>query len=430
MASLEDTLGAIGYAKVICVLAPGASLMPPAGYGAGPLETSLDESFVIPNEALAESLDGAARRAMPPMQGGRRGRLKPADWMSKVKVFPHLNLAIGYADRKSVEALRSDARIERVVEAPELSLIRPTSVVVAAPAPGPTWGISRLNVPALWAAGVTGEGVVVGHVDTGIDATHASLGGALHGFVEYDLVGRAVPDAAARDSGEHGTHTAGIVAGRAAGSARFGVAPGCHLASALAIEGGQVIDRILGGLDWIVGEGARILSMSLGLRGYTPAFQAIIDALLKANVLPIVAVGNEFANTSRSPGNYPNVISVGACGPDDTVPDFSSSQSFARADDPIVPDLVAPGVSIVSCMPQNGFAEMDGSSMATPHVAGLAALLLGALPTATASDLQAAIFASCRRPATMPPERGNRGIPDAVAAYAELVGAPVPAAVA
>ena len=428
MTALDDTLDAVGYAKVICVLAPGAY---PAVRPASPARSRktgqyLNDSFLVPNEALAASLDVAARAATP----ARRGRRKPADWMSKVRVFPHLNLAIGYADRQSVDSLRGDARIERVVEAPELSLIRPTSVVEAVPAPGPTWGISRLNVPALWAAGVTGDGVVVGHLDTGVDDSHPTLAGALHGFAEYDLAGRPVPNAKARDGGQHGTHTAGIVAGRAAGPSRFGVAPGCQLASALVIEGGQVIDRILGGLDWIVGEGARILSMSLGLRGYTPAFEAVIDALLKANVLPVVAVGNEFANTSRSPGNYAGVLSVGACARDDSVPDFSSSQSFPRAEDPIVPDLVAPGVGILSCVPGNGFAEMDGSSMAAPHVAGLAALLLQALPTATASDLQAAIFASCRRPAKMPDVRGNRGIPDAAAAYSELVGAPVPAAVA
>ena len=112
----------------------------------------------------------------------------------------------------------------------------------------------------------------------------------------------------------------------------------------MVIEGGQVIDRILSGMDWMIGEGVRIMSMSLGLRGYSPAFQAVIDALRAANVLPVIAVGNEGPNTSRSPGNYANVLSVGAVGANDEVPDFSSSQQFVSSDSPLCPNIVAPGV--------------------------------------------------------------------------------------
>ena len=116
------------------------------------------------------------------------------------------------------------------------------------------------------------------------------------------------------DSDEHGTHTAGTIVGRAGLKGAFGVAPEAQLASAMVIEGGQVIDRILAGMDWLIGEGVHIMSMSLGLRGFTPAFQAVIDALRAANVLPVIAVGNEGPNTSRSPGNYANVLSVGRDG--------------------------------------------------------------------------------------------------------------------
>src|SRR5262249_13810063 len=74
------------------------------------------------------------------------------------------------------------------------------------------------------------------------------------------------------------------------------------------------------------------------------------------------------------------------------------------------------------CVPNRGFAEMDGTSMATPHVAGLAALLASAKPAASAADLEAAILASCTRPGTMPQARANRGVPDATAALAHLTG--------
>jgi subtilisin family serine protease len=104
------------------------------------------------------------------------------------------------------------------------------------------------------------------------------------------------------------------------------------------------------------------------------------------------------------------------------VADFSSSQRFVRPVDPLVPDLVAPGVEVLSCIPGGDFAEMDGTSMATPHVAGLAALLLQAKPDATIAQLETAILDSCQRPPTMPEARVNRGVPDAVRALALLTG--------
>jgi subtilisin family serine protease len=170
--------------------------------------------------------------------------------------------------------------------------------------------------------------------------------------------------------------------------------------------------------------------MSLGIRGFTPAFQTVIDALRTAGVLPVIAVGNEGPLTSRSPGNYANVISVGAIDEARRVADFSSSQRFNRESDPLVPDLVAPGVGVVSCIPGEAYAEMDGTSMATPHVAGLAALLLQAKFDATVDELERAIFASCRRPATAPEARANRGIPNAVLAFTLLTGGNLPVALA
>jgi subtilisin len=123
-------------------------------------------------------------------------------------------------------------------------------------------------------------------------------------------------------------------------------------------------------------------------------------------------VGNEGPGTSRSPGNYWQALSVGAVDRQLRVADFSSSQRFKRARDPVVPDLVAPGVDVVSARPGGGWQAMDGTSMATPHVAGLAALLAEAKPAARAGDIESAIFTSCRLPSGMDRARGNRGIPD------------------
>lgn len=431
---LRETLAAAGYAKVLVSLkasedataatfAPPARRLPRADTDA--FERALMNFFIIPSQAQSENLAAAAARS-----ASRRFRRAEPLSTRRMRVYPHLRLATGYVDVSGAAALAANSRVRSVELAPELSLIRPVDARPAKSKKLTSWGIKRLEIERLWEAGYFGNGVVVGHLDTGVDGSHTALRGAIKAFAEFDMAGDRVPSAKPWDSGEHGTHTAGTIAGRPGPNGAFGAAPGAQLVSGMVIEGGQVIDRILAGMDWIVEERCRILSMSLGIRGFTPAFQTVIDALRAAGVLPVIAVGNEGPLTSRSPGNYANVISVGAIDEARRVADFSSSQRFNRESDPLVPDLVAPGVGVVSCIPGEAYAEMDGTSMATPHVAGLAALLLQAKFDATVDELECAIFASCRRPATAPEARANRGIPNAVLAFTLLTGGNLPVALA
>ncbi|WP_333981202.1 S8 family serine peptidase [Sphingomonas aerolata] len=180
-----------------------------------------------------------------------------------------------------------------------------------------------------------------------------------------------------------------------------------------------MLDRILGGIEWAAQNGAQIVSASLGLPGQSPAFQAMVNGLRSRNILPVFAVGNEGPGTSRFPGNYTNVLSVGASDEQDHVAVFSGSQRFINPTR-MVPDVVAPGDRILSCLPNGAFAEMSGSSMATPHIAGLAALLLSAEPGSSADDLEAAIQDSAQLPPTMTLQRANRGIPNGPGALALL----------
>lgn len=430
-----DTIRGAGYAQILVKISKGSPLLTgpaePAAMGltaavaAVAQESPLESYFVLPKQAQPELLAAAA--AISPMGTAARVSARALSQAApKVRLFPRLGFALGFADAEGVEGLAARADVEKVMSAPELSLIRPVARMAAGKPTTMTWGIQRLKADLLWAAGITGKGVLVGHLDTGVDGTHPALANAIEDFVEFDLQGNRVPGALAHDSGEHGTHTAGTILGRPTGRGAFGMAPDAKLVSALVIEGGDVVGRILGGMEWIVEKRVRILSMSLGLRGYTTAFQAIVDALRANNVLPIFAAGNEGVNTSRSPGNYGNVLSVGAMASDNTVPDFSSSQQFNRPDNALIPDLVAPGVSVLSCIPGGGYAQMDGTSMATPHVAGLAALLLEAAPNASPDELEKAIQDSCVLPPTMIQDRANRGVPDAVAAFQRITGGSLP----
>ena len=160
--------------------------------------------------------------------------------------------------------------------------------------------------------------------------------------------------------------------------------------------------------------------MSLGLRGFVNDFLPVTQIIRDRGILPVFAVGNEGPGTSRSPGNYAEALSVGASDQNNLVADFSSSRRFLRTDDPRVPDLVGPGVDTFSALPGGGFGIMSGTSMATPHIAGLAALLFSAHPEKTAEEIETAIFKSCKRPTGVPASRANRGIPDAVRALAAL----------
>jgi subtilisin family serine protease len=452
VASFQETIETAGYAKVIVALKPpvqvaatatSVTALAAAARGnsftrsaaashARSVEQALGNHFIVPNQVevprtAAVALAAGSRLSL---RSTRRVSVRAAPQTPRVRVFPRLGLALGYVNMSGAVALEADERVQAVHKAPVLSLIRPTNIKLVTPKRAVTWGITRLGVERLWDAGYTGKGVIVGHLDTGVDGSHPALQGAIHAFAEFDMAGNMVPNARAHDSDEHGTHTAGTIAGRPGPRGTFGVAPGAELACGLVIEGGQVVDRILSGMEWLIEQKCRILSMSLGLRDFTPAFEVVINGLRAAGILPVIAVGNEGPDTSRSPGNYANVLSVGALDHGDIVADFSSSQKFNRAEDPLVPDLVAPGVGVLSCIPGGRFAEMDGSSMATPHMAGLAALLFEAKPNATIEEVERAILASCQRPAGMIADRGNRGVPDAVRAFEILTETQLPAVAA
>jgi subtilisin family serine protease len=334
--------------------------------------------------------------------------------------FEHLGVVLGTVDRGGLRALRMDRRrVAAVLAASVLRPIRPVRRTPVSPsqvAGEVTWGIRALEAPALWSAGHAGAGALVAVLDTGADGEHPALSSAIRLHAVFDDLGRPVqsPTRRPRDTDEHGTHTAATIAGRAVAGRSVGVAPAADLAVATVIEGGNVIARVLGGLDWAVEIGARIVSASLGVPGYVTDWLAITRILRARNLLPVFAVGNEGPGSSRSPGNYAEALSVGAMAEDGRVAAFSSSDRFVREQDPRVPDLVAPGVHVISAKPGGGWQAMDGTSMATPHVAGLAALLCGAVPDASADQIEQAIRGSCRGGApALPPARAGAGLPNA-----------------
>lgn len=418
--TVEQDLKARGVAQVIVVLRQDVAATSADSAAARTVQSCFRLSERSQSSAVRESLvtrGGLAAARVPPESPGR--------------MFPNLGIMLGTVDREGLAALQASDTVAAISGSPQISLIRPDRAAsVVKPTANVTWGIKALGAPALWRQGLTGRGVKVAHLDTGVDGRHPALKGAVAEFAEFEpVVGRRKkPDPSPYDSGDHGTHTAATIAGRPVAGKHIGVAHGAELHCALVIEGGNVVARVLGGLDWAIGTGTRIVSLSLGFRGWWEDFIPVFQILRQHGVLPVIAVGNEGPGTSRSPGNYPSALSVGAADQLGAIPGFSSSQSFTRDDDPLVPDLVAPGVGVISAQPRNRYQSMDGSSMATPHVAGLAALLWEAKPEAAAHEIEQAIFASCRRTGSMSESRANRGMPEGAAAFTRLTGVPLTAA--
>ncbi|RKD94731.1 S8 family serine peptidase [Halopiger aswanensis] len=309
-----------------------------------------------------------------------------------------------------------------------------------------TPAIAAIDVPSVWNEYETrGEGVRVAVLDTGIEPSHPDL--ELYtddpsdptypgGWAEFNDTGHRVPDSTPHDTGVHGTHVSGTVAGGAATGTAIGVAPEADLMHGLVMdETNGTFAQILAGMEWALAEDADVINMSLGTTGTYPQFiEPIRNANLSGTIV-VGAIGNEGPETSGSPGNVYETLSVGAVAADGTVAPFSGGERLNRTDWAAtpsdwpdaytVPDVVAPGVDIASSMPDGGYARMPGTSMAAPHVAGTAALLRSVEPDATPADLSSVLTETTQVPAddreSAVETRYGTGIIDADAAAAELL---------
>ncbi len=269
--------------------------------------------------------------------------------------------------------------------------------------------VPQIGAPAAWQAGHTGAGVTVAVLDTGIDTTHPDLAGAVVG--ERDFTGST---SGTRDLVGHGTHVAGIVTGdgAASGGKYKGVAPEATLLNAKVLDdrGFGYESWLIAGMEWAAAQGARIVSMSLGAfatSGDDP-IAATVDRLTRqTGALFVVAAGNSGPGEGsiNSPGTAELALTVGAVDRHDAPASFSSrGPSRERAG--IKPDVMAPGVGVVSALAPGSqiatqlpvvdghYVALSGTSMATPHVSGAAALLAGQHPGWRAEQLKGVLMAS------------------------------------
>ncbi len=348
-------------------------------------------------------MDVRQRLARQAAQQFLQGRAGESLWASNA-----VRLALTTSELK---ALENDPRVSRVVEDVRMRFLPPAQETpresLSPQAPGgrekdssTSWGLAASGAKYIQEQlGLTGTGVVLGHIDSGYDPKVPHFQNSVlryRNFVDAD-------QNPADDHG-HGTHTLGIMVGGKKGQS---VAPDAKafVARALDRTGGGRLSDLLRSLQWMAdpdgNPGTRdqpfAVNSSWGVpreelkrvTGSDQFFWDAVQSLREAGVVPVFAVGNDGVGAESVPGGYPHVLSVGAHDYKNRVPEFSSGSLLSWHGEAFFkPDLVAPGVAIRSAKRFSGTKLMQGTSQAAPHVTGILALMKQANPSLTAAQAE------------------------------------------
>ncbi|HPY75697.1 MAG TPA: S8 family serine peptidase [Planctomycetota bacterium] len=251
------------------------------------------------------------------------------------------------------------------------------------------WGVEYIKTQAARDKGITGKGIVVAVVDTGVDLDHS---GFAPGQVLVDQSKSFIDNEPTADDGNgHGTHCAGTI-----GSKGYGVAPDCKIlpVKVLSAGGSGSWTAVMNGVQYAAEQKVDIMSMSLGGRASTSGnvVETAVKNAIASGVVCVIAAGNSgpSAKTIGTPGVVLEAITVGAINSSGTIASFSSRGVTVYNTEK--PDIVAPGVNVPSLWKNGGTNTISGTSMATPHVAGLCALILQAKPGLTPAKVKALIM--------------------------------------
>ena len=241
---------------------------------------------------------------------------------------------------------------------------------IAAKKPAPSqpaetlpWGIDRIDADLVWDT-TTADTIKVAVVDTGIDLSHPDLKDNIKGG--YNAIS---PLKSANDDNGHGTHVAGIIGAIDNTIGVIGVGPQIDLYGVKVLDrrGSGYLSDVIEGLDWAIANGMQVVNMSLGTSADVQSFHEAVQRVNQAGIVQVAAAGNS-GGAVIYPAAYPEVIAVSATDNTDTIASWSSRGQQV--------DLAAPGVAIYSTYKGQTYKTLSGTSMAAPHVAGTAALLL------------------------------------------------------
>lgn len=301
-----------------------------------------------------------------------------------------------------------------------------------------TYGLEQINATGTWRQfGTKGAGVRVAVLDTGVDATnHSDLTPTAEGWKDF-VSDKPEP----YDDDGHGSHVSGtIVGGQAPDGMYYGVAPEAELLHGKVFDanGNAYFTDLIDGFQWSMNNDADIISLSLGTDEYTDFFIEPIETANAADITVVASAGNNGAETSSSPGNYYNTINIGATTESKQIASFSGGEEIVTADvwgddvpeswpdRYIVPTVSAPGNAVLSTYNNGQYAEIDGTSMAAPHVSGAIALMQSATSESlTPTEIETALVDSAWKPEGAPTDRDTRygsGIIDTYHATVSVAG--------
>ncbi|MBI4303982.1 MAG: S8 family peptidase [Chloroflexi bacterium] len=285
---------------------------------------------------------------------------------SKIKKLDLIDgMAVYLPSKEAEKELDDDDKVLRIDDDIIVEALEGGGIKVAAPSPAETlpWGIDRIDADLVWGT-TTGDPIKVGIIDTGIDVKHPDLIVNLKGGVSTVWYTTSYDD----DNG-HGTHVAGIVGAVDNEIGVIGVGPKIDLYGIKVLDrrGSGYLSDIVEGLDWSIKNGMQVVNLSLGVDTYNASFEAAIKRVSAAGIVIVAAAGNN-GGAVGYPAKFAEVIAVSATDSSDKITTWSSRGTEV--------DLAAPGASIYSTYRGAKYKSLSGTSMASPHVAGVAALVL------------------------------------------------------
>ena len=318
---------------------------------------------------------------------------KGADKMKNARPLWIVNAITFEATPDVIEELAKRDDVAQVIPDFKVHLLKESVVAADVDVLATTvWGVEKINAPQVWdliynGTNINGTGVNVSIIDTGINYSHPDL--ADNYLFGIDYVNN---DTDPMDDNWHGTHVAGIVAGTGVDGTKTGVAPGSNLfgVKVLNADGNGSYSDVIAGVQWSIDNGADIVSLSLGGPHYS-SMTTMVNNAIAAGVLPVIAAGNSGSNAStiECPGDEFYATTVGSTDSSDTIAPSSSRGPVTWIDGTYTkPDVTAPGVNIISTSHPGGYITKSGTSMATPHVSGAAALILQAYPDMTPLEVR------------------------------------------
>ncbi|MGW0753361.1 S8 family peptidase [Streptomyces sp. NPDC002587] len=265
--------------------------------------------------------------------------------------------------------------------------------------------VPLIGAPEAWAAGYTGKGVKVAVLDTGIDVNHPDFAGLIDGTASF------VPGEGVTDFNGHGTHVAGTIvgSGAASGGDNKGVAPGADLFVGKVLGGAEGHGQdswVMAGMQWAAESGADVVNMSLGdsypTDGSDPMSQTVDALSARYGTLFVIAAGNAGPESISAPGAAASALTVAATDKQDRLASFSSTGPLAHSGG-MKPDIAAPGVDITAARSSEmtdgaggSYRTLSGTSMATPHVVGAAAVLAQQHPDWTGAQLKEHLMSTAK----------------------------------